>query len=317
MTGFNAGYQRMFKPGKLTLGLFMPLEAYSGDIPVMSEQESLAALAEDYNFSALWFRDVPLRDPAFGDVGQIFDVWVYLAWMAAHTRKIALATGSVVLPLRHPLHVAKAAASVDKLSGGRLVLGLASGDRPVEFPAFGIERGHRGELFRAYFQGVRQALTDDFPHFEASYGRLNGTADTLPKPESRVPMLVTGNSQQSPGWIAEQADGWITYPRSSAQQEQLVRGWNRSVAERGQAPFKPFAQSLYIDLSDKPAEKASPIHLGFRSGRNELLHFLLKLEQIGVSHVVINLKYGRRPAADVIQELGEEMLPLLSGGDDD
>ncbi|MBN3560779.1 LLM class oxidoreductase [Amphritea spongicola] len=303
----------MFKQGHLTLGLFMPLESYAGDVPVMADQEQLAALAEEYKFAALWFRDVPLRDPTFGDVGQIFDVWVYLAWIAAHTRKIALATGSVVLPLRHPLHVAKAAASVDRLSGSRLVLGLASGDRPVEFPAFGIERDHRGELFREYFLGLRQALTEDFPHFYASYGRLNGSADTLPKPEACVPMLVTGNSQQSPDWIAEHADGWITYPRSPAHQEQLLRGWNTAVAEQGQGPFKPFAQSLYIDLSENPEEPSRPIHLGFRSGRNELLRFLLKLEQIGVNHVVLNLKYGRRPAKDVIQELGEEVLPLLSG----
>jgi alkanesulfonate monooxygenase SsuD/methylene tetrahydromethanopterin reductase-like flavin-dependent oxidoreductase (luciferase family) len=53
-----------------------------------------------------------------------------------------------VLPLRHPLHTAKAAASIDQLTGGRLVLGIASGDCPVEFPAFGVDRESRGALFR-------------------------------------------------------------------------------------------------------------------------------------------------------------------------
>jgi luciferase-type oxidoreductase len=101
----------------------------------------LARRAEELGFAALWFRDVPLRDPNFGDIGQVYDPWVYLGWIAAQTRTIALATGSIVLPLRHPLHTAKAAASIDQLTRGRFVLGVASGDRPIEFPAFGLASG--------------------------------------------------------------------------------------------------------------------------------------------------------------------------------
>ena len=65
--------------------------------------------------------------------GRYWIPWVYLGWIAAHTRSIVLATGSIVPPLRHPLHTAKAAASVDQLSGGRLVLGVASGTGPWNF----------------------------------------------------------------------------------------------------------------------------------------------------------------------------------------
>jgi luciferase-type oxidoreductase len=111
------GFRRMFAPGRLTVGVFFPIEAFSGDEPTMRGQERLARHAEDLGFAALWFRDVPLRDPNFGDVGQVYDPWVYLGWIAAQTSAIALATGSIVLPLRHPLHTAKAAASVDRLSG--------------------------------------------------------------------------------------------------------------------------------------------------------------------------------------------------------
>ena len=68
--------------------------------------------------------------------------------MAGQTESIALFPAAIVLPLRHPLHTAKAAASIDRLTGGRLVLGIASGDRPVEFPAFGVNRDDRGAMFR-------------------------------------------------------------------------------------------------------------------------------------------------------------------------
>src|SRR5689334_20465567 len=163
----------------------------------MRNQEYLARRAEELGFAALWVRDVPLRDPNFGDVGQVYDPWVYLGWVAAHTRTIALATGSIVLPLRHPLHTAKAAASVDQLSGGRLVLGVASGDRPVEFPAFGVRYEDRGALFRENLRVLRKVLTEEFPRIESMYGTLFGTADVVPKPTGRLPIMVTGNSRQS------------------------------------------------------------------------------------------------------------------------
>ncbi|HSK39628.1 MAG TPA: LLM class flavin-dependent oxidoreductase, partial [Arenibaculum sp.] len=204
-----AGFRRMFAPGRLTLGLFFPIEAFKGDRPTMTGQEALAARAEDAGFAALWFRDVPLRDPGFGDVGQIYDPWVHLGWIAAHTRHVALATGAIVLPLRHPLHTAKAAASVDRLSGGRLVLGVASGDRAIEFPSFGVDMRMRGDLFRESLRVMRAALTGHFPEIRSSFGVLRG-ADLVPKPSTReIPILVTGGSQQPLDWIAENAHGWV------------------------------------------------------------------------------------------------------------
>ena len=155
------GFRRMFAPGRLTLGVFFPIEAFEGDRPTMRHQERLARRAEELGFAAFWVRDVPLRDPAFGDVGQVYDPWVYLGWITARTSTIAPATGSMVLPLHHPLHTAKAAASVDRFTGGRLVLGVASGDRPVEFPAYRrakfdheLDRRHQARFDEALPQGA-------------------------------------------------------------------------------------------------------------------------------------------------------------------
>ena len=75
--------------------------------------------------------------------------------------------------------------------------------------------------------------------------------------------------------------------------------------------FKPFSQSLYIDLTVQPNEPATPIYLGFRSGRNALLEHLVALRSMGVNHVILNLKYGRRHAAEVLEEIGTEVLPAL------
>ena len=264
----------------------------------MRDQERLARRAEELGFAALWVRDVPLRDPSFGDVGQVYDPWVYLGWIAAQTRTIALATGSIILPLRHPLHTAKAAASVDQLSGGRLVLGVASGDRPVEFPAFGVDFERRDALFRENLRVIREVLADEFPTLRSAYGTLFGTADLVPKPVGRLPILVTGSSRQRLEWIAEHSDGWITYPRPLAQQAEVAARWRAAVAAVAPGVFKPFAQSFYVDLTDDPDQPPQPIHLGIRGGRNVVLRYLDGLRTVGVHHVILNLKYAWRNAAE-------------------
>jgi len=305
----HRGFRHTFNAGRMSLGLFFPIEAFQGDTPAMLGQVELAKRAEALGFSALWFRDVPLRDPSFGDVGQVFDPWAYLGFMAAHTSRIALGTASIALPLRHPLHTAKAAASVDQLSNGRLLLGIASGDRPVEFPAFGVDPDRRGEVFRENLEVMRQAQRTSFEPLQWSGGRL-ANADLIPKPTTtEIPFFVTGNSRQSVEWIARESCGWMTYPRSPQAQRQVAQRWRQAVSEQAGEAYKPFLQSLYIDLDAHPAAPPSPIHLGFRLGRGPLLALLEALEAIGVDHVILNLKYGRRPAAEVVEELGAYIVP--------
>lgn len=305
----NAGYQRVFKPGKLTLGVFFPIEAFNGDMPAMQNQVALAQFAERAGFASLAFRDVPLRDPNFGDSGQVFDVWPYLGYIAGQTKEIALLTAAVILPLRHPIHTAKAAASVDQLSHGRLLLGVASGDRPVEFPAFGMDFETRGQAFREKLELLKLYWSQYFPQVYSSFGYM-ADADVIPKPvASHVPLLVTGHSQQDLSWIAEHADGWMSYPRSIDAQEQVVKCWRDAVETVSLGQYKPFTQSYFIDLVDAPNEAATPIHLGHRLGRNALLMHLRASKRIGVDHLIFNLKYGKRPAEEVLQELTEFVLP--------
>lgn len=307
----HPGFQTMFAEGRLTLGLFTPIEAYQGSIPTMRDHLIRARRAERLGFAALWIRDIALYDPSFGDVGQIYDPWVYLGHLARHTRRIALATGSIVLPLRHPLHVAKAAASVDHLSGGRFVMGIASGDRPVEFPAFGLDAEARGERFRASFDVLRRVLETRVPGIESSVGSLHDV-DLLPKPYTGVlPLLVTGSSRQPMEWIAARSDGWITYPRPLPAQTDVIAMWKKLAEKASPGRFKPFAQSLYIDLADDPRTTPTLIHLGLRLGRTALIELLKTLESRGANHVILNLKYGRRPASDVLEELGAEVVPLF------
>ena len=297
--------------GKLTLGLVFPLESYNGSIAKMENQEYLASLAEELGFKALWFRDVPFNDPNFGDAGQLYDPWIYMTHIMNHTKNIVLATGSIILPLRHPVHTAKSINSLQILSKERIVLGVASGDRPIEYPAFNQDLANKSELFRDSFHYIKE-LQKDFPTFDSTnYGKVNGSIDLLPKYKKKTPMLVTGYSGQSLDWIAEHSDGWLYYPRDFKTLQLVMQQW-REALSNSQSTWKPFMQSLYLDLTKNSQTQPSPIHLGFKSGSDYLIAHLKLLESYGVNHVILNLKYGSRPAKDVISELGENVTPHFS-----
>lgn len=310
----HAGYRRMFAPDALTLGVFLPLRFYQGDMRVLHGQAKLVADIDRLGFAAAWVRDVPLFDPNFGDAGQVFDPFTYLAFLAAQTRTLALATGSAIFSLRHPIDLAKAAATVDQLSGGRLVMGIASGDRPVEFPAYGQDHGQRGERFAQSVAYFRQLMHTGTLSIDSPLGKLNGV-ELLPKPVTgAIPLLVTGSSGQSLAWIGEHADGWLTYPEAThtAQGPQRlaekIRAWRALIPDGG---FRPHVTNEWIDLVADPKHPRTPLRGGYalQTGRNGLIDLLGQWQGAGVNHAALGIQFSTRPAAEVIQELAEDVLP--------
>lgn len=305
---FNRGFHTIYQEEKLTFGLFMPIEAFSKDIPTMDNQVELAVRAEALGFKGLWFRDIPLRDPNFGDVGQIFDPFVYMAYIASKTSTITLATGSVVLPLHHPIDIAKAAASVDVLSKGRVVLGTAAGDRPLEFPAYGIAYESRESRYRETIEYIKLLFSNYFPLIRSNLGEMINS-DMLPKPyESNIAMMTTAYALQSQEWIAKNSDGWINFPQPVKRLEKTLKQWKTLTEPYG---FKPYTQGLMLDLLEDDDAGPYPIHLGFSSGKKYLISYLTTMKKLGVNHIIFYLKLSKRPANEVIEELGKNVFPLI------
>ncbi len=305
----NKGYNTVFRANRLSLGLVVPLENYpAGPVPTMARHLERVQLAEKLGFAALWLRDVPFNVPSFGDAGQLYDPFVYMGLLAGVTERIALGVASIILPLRHPAHVAKAAASADVLSGGRLILGVASGDRPLEYPALNLPFAERGERFRDSFDYIRR-MSDAVPVFDSHYGSPNSGMDMLPKPAGgKLPLLITGGSQQAADWIAQNGDGWMIYPRNTALQAKIIQDYQERVLAADRPP-QPVLQPLYIDLVDDPGAMPQPIHLGLRLGMNYLRAYLKSLEKIGVNHVALNLRFNQADIEDTMKRLAEELLP--------
>ncbi len=312
VTGFqsiNRGYNSVFRPNRLSLGLVVPIESYPrGPVPTLEHHIERVQLAEKLGFSAVWLRDVPFNVPSFGDAGQTYDPFVYLGLLAGQTKQIALGVASIILPMRHPAHVAKAAATADVLSGGRLILGVASGDRPEEYPALNLPFAERGAAFRESFDYIRH-MGENSPAFENGFGSSKGGLDMLPKPTSgKLPLLITGGSQQDPEWIARNGDGWMTYPRNTGVQARIISDWRARVEAVSDAD-KPMMQPLYVDLTEDPDTSPQPIHLGFRLGVNHLRDYLRSLEQIGMNHVALNLRFNQADIETTLNRLADDVLP--------
>ncbi|RKT89000.1 luciferase-type oxidoreductase, BA3436 family [Saccharopolyspora antimicrobica] len=311
--------------GLPTLGLELPLDNDWGEtrlhadraegrpfgVPDLSEHARLAQLADDLGFAALWVRDVPLYDPVqFGDAGSVFETFTHLGHLAAITERAVLGTGAVVLPLRQPWLVAKAAATVDVLSGGRFVLGLASGDRPVEYPLFGLDFHARGAAFREGVEILRAAWAPRSPGEGIDLPDLGLTADrrleVLPEPTgSTIPIAIAGSAQQSAEWIAENADASLNYPRQLGALRKKTAEWRQLTGDAS----KPYLTPMQLDLLDDPTADPTPLRLGMRTGRLALIEQLREMGELGVAHVSFNVRPGDRPAEEVIEELAHEVLP--------
>lgn len=306
----HKGFNRMYQQDKMTLGFLTPFEPMTNQLPKMENTIELARKIESFGFSAIWLRDVTIQDLQSNDHGQLYDLWIYLTYLAARTNHIALGTSSVVLPLRHPVRVAKEATSIDQLFPDRLIMGVASGDRKKDFTALGVEREKRGEQFKQNFDSLNRLLKEEQPTIESKSGIMDGSSMRLiPKPVTTIPTMVTGFSQQSIEWIASQGDGWIQYPRSIQEQASLIQTYRELSERKSPGLFKPFTQTLYIDLSENPDEQPTQIPLGFRLGRNHLLDLLYRFQTIGVNHLVFVPYFAKRPMEEMIQEIGEEILP--------
>ncbi|WEH39236.1 TIGR03571 family LLM class oxidoreductase [Streptomyces sp. NBC_01218] len=306
----HPGMRRAFPGGRTTLGLITPLESFTGDVPTMANHLALARAAETAGFASLWVRDVPLLVPGQGDGGQLFDPWVYLGALAAVTEHITLGTASTVLPLRHPVHVAKAAASVDLLSGGRMLLGLAAGDRADEVPAFGLAKTDLPTRLRDGWAYIRHLHDSPGDRHASPLGELPTGSSLLPTPaHGRIPLLMTGRGGQRLEWTAAHADGWLyTALEPEAQRANTAR-WRRLTGEPGSPRHKPYAQAGYLVLDEDPRAAPRRLPQGWRMGREPLLDLFKTYEAGGVDQLMLNLRFNTRPAEDVMGELASYVLP--------
>jgi len=261
-------------------------------------------LAESLGFDGVWLRDVPVHDPSLWGAGQVFDPFPYSGFLAGHTRRIALGTDSIVLPLRGLILLAKMTASLHHLFEGRFILGIASGDRPVEYPLMGLDYEARGATLRDRVDQIRNLWSGN-----ALQGP-QGPVTVRPYVPEAIPMV--GMGQQSLQWGARNLDGWFTYPGPPDHAERHLSIW-RQACNDADLPSVPVLTAMHLDLAPDPNAPFRPIQFGGRIGRNALTNHVRSLHAAGGAHIAFNLRQSQREIKDVLTELVKHVMPELTG----
>jgi probable F420-dependent oxidoreductase len=253
-----------------------------------------AAAAEEQGFTSFYVPEhthIPAsRDtahPATGDASlpddrymRTLDPWVALGTVAAVTSRIRLGT-CVALPLEHdPITLAKTIASLDHLSGGRVVLGAGFGWNVEEMRDHGIDPSRRRGMLREYVEAMRALWTEERAAYQGEFVSF-GESWAWPKPaQPRVPVILgAAGTEKSFAWLVRSADGWISTPRETDISES-VQTLNRMWDEAGRE-----GRPEIVVLGPRPDEET-------------VSHY----EKLGVTEIMVGLP--DRSEAEVIDYIG-------------
>jgi probable F420-dependent oxidoreductase len=253
-----------------------------------------AIQAETLGFADVWVSEhiiVP-NERAYPPSAIFWDPVLTLTWAAAYTSRVGLGTSVLVLPMRHPLPLAKELATLQNLSGGRLILGAGVGWLEDEFDALGVPFRERGRRMDEGIAMMRAVWNDDPVSFPAkNIPAVIEDMRMLPKPEKPIPIWIGGTSEPALR-RALRLDGWHG---SRASPEQAAPIVERLRAAR---PDPDFAVSLRYGWNGRDA--------------GELRARLEGYEAVGVEHVLVEPSERELPdwlaAVERIARAGEGML---------
>ncbi|MFF9781423.1 MULTISPECIES: LLM class F420-dependent oxidoreductase [Streptomyces] len=243
-----------------------------------------------------------------------YDPVATLAHLAAVTERVRLLSHVAVVGLRHPLITAKQYATLDRLSGGRLILGVGAGHVPEEFEALGVDFGRRGAVLDEAVEALKVALgPDEFPKFAGERFAFEGLGQA-PRPVQtpRPPIWVGGSSPAAVRRAAERGDGWL--PQGD-RREQLPGQITRLRRLREAAGIE---EPVVIGTIAEPLYVGEP---GWAVGRRTLsgaperiADSLREYRAMGVQQIQVRFRSrSREELTDQMLAFGAEVAPLLNG----
>ena len=283
--------------GRLLLGVGIPTSTRPAVDPV-----AFAVRAEELGFDFVSAPDHP------AGTAPTFETWTLLSWIAAATSRIGIAPRVLGVPYRAPAMVAKMTESFDRLSGGRLILGLGAGSADDEHRAFGL--GVRSP--REKTTGLEEAITvirGLWSTSEFSFrGELYRTDDATiePKPARAIPIWLGTFAPRALAVTGRLADGWI--PSLSYAGPDVIRGMRERVLEAARRAGRNPAEitcvyNVEVELRDRPGRETARL-VGPPAFVAERIH---SFAELGFS--AFNIIVGND--AERLDELAAEVVPLL------
>lgn len=263
----------------------------------------LAQYAESLDFESLWTFEhvmVPVeyeskypysKDGKMGGGSDnpFLDPLIALTAVAAHTKKVRLGTGVNILSQSNPLLLAKQAASLDVLSGGRFMLGAGIGWLKEEFDAMGVPFERRGARYDDYVVAMRKVWSGEVVEHQSDFINWSGFQSyPLPKQEGGVPIIIGGAKGKAFERIAKLGDGWFAPTNDAAGLAPMLDHLKVACDEVGRDYNSVEITSMWDNKGGLEAVKA--------------------FEEIGVSRLIVPLfALGRDPVAG-IGKLAEEIV---------
>jgi len=268
---------------------------------------ALAVRAEELGFHSVWVHDHVFNVghvlERIGD-GPYYEPLALLSYIAARTSRVRLGTSVLVLPYHNPIRLAKTAATLDVLSGGRLLLGVGVGAIESEMEAMGTPFKQRGAFTDEAIEVMRALWTQALPRFDGRYSRFAGMPFS-PKPlQKPIPIVIGGISPAAVRRAARTGDGWQPL------------GLSPDALATAMATLRDEARFSGRDAAAIPVSIAMTLGAGAR-GRHalgskpaEVLEHARAFARIGVDTLVVSMiTSDPREATAALEMVGREVLP--------
>ena len=268
---------------------------------------TLGREAEAAGFESVWTVEHVVYPDAYGstypydDSGRmpmgpdtpLVDPLIWLAWLAAHTSTIRLATGILILPEHEPAALAKRLGTLDSMSGGRVELGIGVGWLREEFDALGVPWERRGARTDEYVQVMRTLWSGDSVSFDGEFVSFAGVSSN-PKPVGgTIPIVVGGHSGAAARRAGRLGDGFFP---AKGDLDDLVATVHRTAEENGRDP-----DSIKVTWGGPELLSSDPV------GAAE------ELRSRGVSRIVVPAYLFWADPAVSLAEFGERVVAPVAG----
>jgi len=249
----------------------------------------------------------------------MLDPLAVLPWLAGVTNRVALGTSVVILPYRSPIPVAKLLASVDVLSGGRLIFGAAVGWVEGEFDALGVPFKERASRSDEALELMRTLWTQEHPKIQTKRHRVQDVVvSPMPLQKPRPPLYIGGSSEAAFRRVARLGDGWhasSTNHDAFRQGADTVRRLWKEAGREGSPYF-----SLRIPILIDGVHRAA-VDMALVRGRHtlngsakQIAEELRGFQALGLGHVALEVSYSTFPAIlETIDLVADEIKPRVAG----
>lgn len=300
----------------MKIGLYLPqwTGSFGGENPRWTDVLETARSAEQAGFASAWVIGHHYLRFEPGDPWSLWDPWSTLAALAATTERIML--GPLVSCTAHynPGLLARTAATVDEISGGRLVLGVGGGYFGAEFEAFGIPSDHRVDRFEEALQIITALLRRGRVSFKGRHYRANNLELDLPRVRTNGPPVLIGASQPRmlslTARYGDQWNAWLPFSNDPlGDARRLCRKLDRACEEEDRDPsLLERTASLAVGVLGETVHYGPHEMVNLGSSTEELVDKLLALQEEGIGHVQLCMApatpRGIEALAPVVETVG-------------